>query len=103
MDYLSRDVIISEMNSSLREMMEKYQLDDIGIFEEQGEGNLYYVGYTIRKDGKVYMIHHPFVKNEEEELAPVNDEWIIEADEGDTRGYQNLDEVFSYIEGDINH
>ncbi len=32
------------------------------VFEERGEGNRYYVGYTINKDDEMITIHMPFVK-----------------------------------------
>ncbi len=98
MDNLSREALISEMNDTLKHMLEKYDLDDIGIFEEEGEGNRYYLGYTVRKNGEVFMIHMPFEKDENGNLARLEKSWAIESDEVDTRGYDNLDEVFNYLE-----
>ncbi|RXI95527.1 hypothetical protein DS745_24040 [Anaerobacillus alkaliphilus] len=100
MEYFQRETIINEMNDSLQGMLAKYGLDDVGIFEEEGEGKTYYLGYTVRKNGVVYMIHQAFTKNEEGQLAPAESSWVIESEAGDTRGYQNLDEVFNYLEED---
>ncbi|MGO4886856.1 DUF5634 family protein [Anaerobacillus sp. MEB173] len=97
MEFLPRESVIREMNRSLHSMIEKYDLEDIGVFEEEGEGNNYHLGYTIRKNGEVYMVHQPYEKNNQGELTPVNREWVIESDAGDTRGYQSLNEVIQYI------
>ena len=101
MDFLSREAILHEMNDSLEHMLQKYNLEDIGIFEEEGGGDRYYLGYTVRKNGEVYMVHMPFVKNEEGQLARLEEGWVIESDEGDgseARGYENLDDAFNYLE-----
>ncbi|WP_209124289.1 DUF5634 family protein [Alkalihalobacillus sp. BA299] len=103
MEYLSRDEILEEMNQSLRPIMEKYEVEDIGIFEEQGEGNHYYIGYTIRKDGEVFMTHTPFVRNEEGLFRPEKNEWIIETDNGDLRGFSSLDDVFEEMSKGLEH
>ena len=34
-----------------------------GVFEEEGQDDRYYLGYTTRKDGKIHHIHLPFQKN----------------------------------------
>ncbi len=104
MDYFQRETIINEMNESLPDLLAKYGLDDIGIFEEEGEGNTYFLGYTVRKSGEVYMIHQAFTKNQHGELASTESSWVIESEDGDTRGYRNLDEVFSFLnQSDILH
>ncbi|OLO27568.1 hypothetical protein BTR23_19815 [Alkalihalophilus pseudofirmus] len=103
MEYLSREEILDEMNHSLRTIMEKYNVDEIGVFEEQGEGNHYFIGYTIRKASEVFMTHTPYVKNEEGLLRPEKKEWVIETDEGDLRGFSSLDEVFEEMSKGIQH
>lgn len=103
MDYLSREAILNEMNETLRTIMDKYNVDDIGIFEEQGEGNHYYIGYTIRKDDEVFMTHTPYVINDEGLLRPEKQEWVIETDEGDMRGFSSLEEVFEEMDKGLEH
>jgi hypothetical protein len=84
--------------------MDKYDLDDIGIYEEEGEGNHYYMGYTIRKDGLVYMINRPYIKNAQNELTIDKDEWTVQTDEGnEVKGIHNLEEVFQKIDQGILH
>lgn len=97
MDFLPREQIIQEMTGALQEMINVYQLEEAGIFEEEGEGDSYYVGYTVRKNGDIYMIHKPFMKNEAGQLAPQKLEWVVETDEEDYHKYQSLDDVFSAI------
>ncbi|WP_179295638.1 DUF5634 family protein [Bacillus sp. FJAT-45350] len=103
MDFISRETIVAEMNESMQSLLDKYSLDDIGVFEEQGEGDTYYLGYTIRKNGEIYMIHKPFKKNDENQLLIEKQEWIIETDDGDTGGFTNLDEVFATINKGFTH
>ena len=100
MIYLQREVIVNDLMHSFKPLMENHQLEDIAVFEEEGEGDTYYMGYSVRKNDSVYMIHRPFKKNEKDELTPVSNEWIIESDAGDNieaRGFENLDEVFEQI------
>lgn len=103
MEFFPRDAIINEMNKSLSSILHQYNLEDVGVFEEEGEGNSYYLGYTIRKNNEVYMIHQQFTKNDQGELTVTNNEWIIESDDGDTRGYQSLEDVFHYIDEEMHH
>lgn len=98
MEFISRDTILNEMNDSLKRILDKYDLDDIEIFEEEGVGNLFHLGYTIRKNGDVHMIHIPFMKNEQGDLAPTDESWVIENDNGESSGYQTLEEVFLHLE-----
>lgn len=98
MEFVSREVLLNEMNESLKGMLIKYDLDDIGIFEEEGEGNLFHLGYTIRKNDTIHMIHIPFMKNGNGDLAPTDESWVIENADGDSRGYQTLEEVFQHLE-----
>ncbi|QOY34995.1 DUF5634 family protein [Anaerobacillus isosaccharinicus] len=103
MEFIEREAILTEMNHSLHTMLEKYDLEDVGIFQEEGEGNDYYLGYTVRKNGEVYMIHQKFRKDEQGNLKPSEQSWVIECEEGDSRGYENLDAVFSYLNTTVKH
>lgn len=100
MDFLSREAIISEMSQSLEELLRKYDLEDIGVFEEEGEANRYYLGYTIRRNGNVHMVHLPFMKNDQGNLAPIDDAWVVESENGDTHGYQSLEDAFNSLGGE---
>ncbi|MCT8138111.1 DUF5634 family protein [Anaerobacillus sp. CMMVII] len=102
MEPIHREAILNEMNQSLPKLLEKYDLEDVGIFQEEGEGNRYYLGYTVRKNGEVYMIHQAFRKNESGNLASDEQNWVIESDDGDSRGYESLDAVFSHLDGQFN-
>lgn len=96
MEYSNRNEVIQELQQSFQSLMTKYGIEDIGVFEEQGQKDLYHMGYTIRKEGKTYMVHTPYVKNEDGQLASGNDEWTIETDEPDTKnvsGFKELDEA----------
>ncbi|MBM6619965.1 DUF5634 family protein [Bacillus sp. RD4P76] len=96
--------MLADFIHSLEPMLEKYDLDDIGIYEEEGQGSNYFMGYTIRKDGKAFMINRPYVKNENKELALEKDEWTIQTDEGDeVKGIQSMEEVFEKINNGILH
>lgn len=97
MDFLPREQVIHEMTGTLEKMMDVYRLEDVGIFEEEGEDNAYYIGYTVRKNEDVYMIHMPFMKNESGELAPRKVEWVVETDTEDYHGFESLDDVFTAI------
>lgn len=103
MEFIQREAILNEMNHSLHSILKKYDLEDVGIFQEEGEGNRYYLGYTVRKNGEVYMIHQEFTKNKEGDLASNEQSWVIESDDGDSRGYDSLDAVFDHINHHISH
>ncbi|MFB4162230.1 DUF5634 family protein [Alteribacillus sp. JSM 102045] len=97
MEFIPRDQLINELQDSFQPLMEKYNIDNIGVFEEEGQDNTYYVGYTVRKDGKVYMVHLPYTKNVDGHLARAPGGWMVETDEPsnlDVAGYDDLDEVF---------
>jgi hypothetical protein len=49
------------------------------------------------------MIHQAFQKNDEGDLAPQEQTWVIECEDGDSRGYENLDAVFSHLDTGIQH
>ncbi|MBS4172753.1 DUF5634 family protein [Bacillus sp. FJAT-49736] len=97
MEYIQYDEIKNDMNQELHHLMAKYDLEDIGIYEEEGAGDTYYLGYTVRKDGKIYMVNMPYKKNHEGRLALEQQEWTIQEEEGESKGYHSLEEVFSHI------
>jgi hypothetical protein len=100
MEFLSREQIINELQQPFQSYLEKFDLEGISIFEEEGQKNQYYLGYTVEKSGKTYHIHTPYTKNSSGELAPIKNEWTIETDEpqtDDLRGYHNLESAFREI------
>lgn len=100
MENLSREQLINNLQTSFESYINQYGIDDIGIFEEEGQDDLYYMGYTIKKDGKTYHIHRPFRKNNNGGLSPIENEWTIESDEPektDLKGYHSLDSAFREI------
>ena len=100
MQYLPREEIINELQEPFQSYIEKYGIDDIGIFEEEGQDNYYYLGYNVQKGGKTYHIHTPFKKNDHGELAALSNKWTIETDEpnsDDRSGYRDLESVFREI------
>ncbi|HZG60111.1 MAG TPA: DUF5634 family protein [Anoxybacillus sp.] len=97
MDFVKREVIMNELIDTLEPMMETYDLDQIGIFEEEGENNLYYMGYTINKDGEMILLHMPFVKNARGELALQKQEWTVRMDGNEQKGYHSLEEAMKQI------
>lgn len=44
MEFLPREQIINTLQEPLQSYIDKYGIDDIGIFEEEGQGNQYYLG-----------------------------------------------------------
>ncbi|MFS0823196.1 DUF5634 family protein [Bacillus sp. 1P02SD] len=100
MDYLSREQIMNELQQSFRPYLNKYGIEDIGIFEEEGQGDRYFLGYTTQKDGKIYHIHLPFQKMNDDRLAPIDSKWTVESDnpqEKDLKEFKDLDHVFREI------
>ncbi|MFC0612658.1 DUF5634 family protein [Scopulibacillus daqui] len=97
MEYVPRETILNDLKSEMENIMDDYGLEDIGIYEEEGEGKDYYIGYTIRKDGKIYMINIPFVKNDKNELAIAEQSWTIQQENGEHKGCRTLGEVFQTI------
>lgn len=98
MQYINREVLLNDLQTRLQGLMEEYDLEDIGIYEEQGAGNEHYVGFTIRKNGEVYMVNLPFVKNHNNELVVSEQDWTIQKEDGESHGYNNLDDVMSAID-----
>lgn len=100
MDFLPREQIINNLQQPFQSFIDKYGIDDIGIFEEHGEGDRYYLGYTVNKDGKTYHIHSPYLKNDQGELALEKDQWTLEPDDpklNDQSGYDDLESVLREI------
>lgn len=100
MEYLSRDQIIYDLQQRFETYIEEFGIDDIGIFEEEGQDERYYIGYTVKKNGKTYHIHTPYSKNNYGSLAPIDHEWTVESDDptgDDRRGYPDLESVMNEI------
>lgn len=98
MEYVNRELLISEMTRMFQDLMEDYDLEEIGVYEEEGEGSRCYLGFTVRKDGHVYMINNPYIKNSRGEVAPEGHEWTIQSETGESKGYSSLNDVFNEIE-----
>jgi hypothetical protein len=99
MDFSPREEIMNQFVYSIENLLNTFDLDDIGIYEEEGEGKHYYMGYTIRKDGKVYMINQPYIKDEQKNLAVQHNEWTIQTEKGkEIKGFSNLETAFQHID-----
>lgn len=104
MDFIKREEFLHMMNETLGPIMETYNLEDVGIYEEQGAGDTYYLGYTVRKDGKIYMVNTSCAKNDHGELAVKEYEWTIQTDEGnEKKGFHTLKDVFEEIDSGYIH
>jgi hypothetical protein len=103
MEFLTREEIMNDYKRTLYSMMNKYDLDDIGIYEEEGPGDEYYFGYTIRKNGKVFIVNLPYKKNEKGELAIKEHKWTLQANGNEEKGFRTLDEVFTTIQRGLLH
>jgi hypothetical protein len=100
MDNISREQLIHNLQQSFQPLTQEYNLDHIGVFEEEGQGSQYYVGYTIKKDGKAYMVHQPYTKRADNTLSPMESKWTIESDKPndvDTNGYKRLEDALKEI------
>jgi len=100
MEFLAREEILNDLQQSMPAFMNQYNLDDIGLYEEQGQGDVYYMGYTVKKNGKTYHIHTPYHKNEHGQFASQQTSWTAEPDEPnkeDLKGYTSLESVFRDI------
>ena len=99
-NYQSREQIMNVLQQSFQPYLNKYGIEDIGIFEEEGPDDRYYLGYTTRKDGKTHHIHLPFQKNSDGGLAAIDRKWTVESDnpqEKDLKDFEDLDHVFREI------
>lgn len=100
MDFSSREQIINHLQQSFQIYLNQFEIDDIGIFEEEGQGDQYFLGYTIKKNEKTYHIHTPYIKNHSGALAPSEKGWIVETDNPqgeDLRGFQDIESAFQQI------
>lgn len=97
MEHLSRDTVLTAMTDTFEGKMEQYDLDEIGIFEEQGEGDLYYIGYRVKKGENVFIIHQAYKQSDDGFMVPGNDQWVIESESGDEWLFGTLDEAFRQI------
>ncbi|SEM93507.1 hypothetical protein SAMN05192533_10752 [Mesobacillus persicus] len=100
MDISSREEILNDLQRSFETYMNQFNLDDIGIYEEQGQGNTYYIGYTVKKDGRTYHIHTPYHQNEHGGFTSGKKEWTVEPDDPnkeDLSGYDDLESVLRDI------
>lgn len=99
MESLSREQIINELQGNFQSYIDKYGIDDIGIFEEEGQDDIYYIGYTIKKSGETYHLHSTFRKNNNE-LTPINHLWSIESDDPqgeDLTGFEDIESALHQI------
>jgi hypothetical protein len=100
MEFLPRAQIINELQEPFQSYIQKFGIDDIGIFEEEGEKDLYHMGYTVNKSGNTYHIHRAYRKDDNGGLAPDMHEWTVESDDPekeDIGGYKDLESVFKSI------
>ncbi|WP_078544496.1 DUF5634 family protein [Litchfieldia alkalitelluris] len=97
MEFQSREEVIRDLQKQMPSIMDEFDVEEIGVYEEEGEGNHYYMGYTVRKNGHVYMINTPYVKNDKKELTQAEETWTIQEEEGESKGYRSLNEVFQKI------
>ncbi len=49
MEYVKRETAISELTHHMDDILNKYNLQGVSVYEEEGEGNHYYLGYTVKK------------------------------------------------------
>ena len=100
MESSSREQIIKSLQQPFQFYIDHFGIDNIGIFEEEGQAEVYYLGYTVSKNGKTYHIHTPYKKNNSGGLTPIDTEWTLETDDpegNDLQGYQNLESAFRDI------
>ena len=100
MEFIAREQVIKELQQSFQNYIDKYGIEDIGIFEEEGQDDHYYLGFTVSKEGRTYHVHTPYIKNNNGGLAPLKQEWTVESDdprEVDLKGYDDLESVFREI------
>ncbi|TYS14469.1 hypothetical protein FZC78_18445 [Rossellomorea vietnamensis] len=100
MAFISREQLINELQTAFPSLLEEYGLENIGIFEEEGQKDQYYLGYTVKKDGNAYMIHLPYKKDHDGGLEPASDQWTIESDapeSADTTGFDSMEAALREI------
>jgi hypothetical protein len=100
MESISREQLIHNLQQSFQSLTQEHNLDHIGVFEEEGQDSQYYVGYTVKKDGKAYMVHQPYTKRDDNTLSPMETKWTVETDNPngiDTNGYKRLEDALEEI------
>lgn len=101
LEYGTREEIMNTLQQSFHSLMNTYQLEDIGLFEEQGPNGEYYMGYTINQNGGTYMLHQTYKTNSDGQFALITKEWTIETDEpnyDDKKGYVSIEEAFQHLQ-----
>jgi len=100
MEFGSREEIMNTLQQSFHSLMDTYQLEDIGLFEEQGPNGEYYIGYTINQNGGTYMLHQTYKTDHEGQFGLIHKDWTIETDEpnsDDKKGYGSIEEAFQHL------
>jgi len=100
MEYGTREEIMNTLQQSFHTLMDSYKLEDIGLFEEQGQNGEYYIGYTINQNGATYMLHQTYKMNQDGQFSLINKEWTIETDEpkfDDKKGYGSIEDAFLHL------
>ncbi|MGG0719618.1 DUF5634 family protein [Robertmurraya massiliosenegalensis] len=100
MEYLTRSRVMEDLQEPFQQYLERFELDEIGVYEEDGQDDIYHMGYTVTKNGKTYHIHTSFRKNDKDGLSPLNNLWTLEPDDpsfGDRTGYRDVESVFREI------
>ncbi|WPL42447.1 DUF5634 family protein [Priestia megaterium] len=69
MEYVKRETAISELTHHMDDILNKYNLQGVSVYEEEGEGNHYYLGYTVKKDDHVFMLNRPYIKDKDGKLG----------------------------------
>ncbi|KWU53396.1 DUF5634 family protein [Priestia sp. YIM B13446] len=98
MEYVKRETAISELTHHMDDILNKYNLQGVSVYEEEGEGNHYYLGYTVKKNDHVFMLNRPYLKDKDGKLAVENQEWTVQGNEGETNGYTSLEDAFQKID-----
>ncbi|GAB1771966.1 DUF5634 family protein [Priestia megaterium] len=101
MEYVKREAAINELTHHMDDMLNKYNLQGVSVYEEEGEGNHYYLGYTVKKNDQVFMLNRPYLKDKDGKLAVEKQEWTVQGNEGETNGYTSLEDAFQKIDETI--
>ncbi|MBG9446712.1 DUF5634 family protein [Cytobacillus firmus] len=100
MEFLPREQVLNSLQEPFQSYIDKYGIDDIGIFEEEGQDQYCYMGYTVKKAGKTYHVHSPFLKDGNGGLSPGRNEWTIESDEpdgADRSGFTSIEQALQEL------
>ncbi|MCM3151373.1 DUF5634 family protein [Priestia megaterium] len=98
MEYVGREAIVSELTHHMDDILNKYNLQGVSVYEEEGEGNHYYLGYTVKKNDHVFMLNRPYLKDKDGKLAVEKQEWTVQGNEGEKNGYTSLEDAFQKID-----